>query len=82
MKCIDEQVAKREACPQQECNYWINFKQDLNCSIHCANEHGALTLKEVAKRMGLSHVRIKQIQDKALKKINKKFKKEHSYNME
>jgi DNA-directed RNA polymerase specialized sigma subunit len=34
-------------------------------------KHGQLTLKEAAKRLGVSHVRIKQIQDKALKKIKK-----------
>jgi DNA-directed RNA polymerase specialized sigma subunit len=42
-------------------------------------KNGNLTLKEVAKRIGVSHVRIKQIQDVALKKINKKIKEDHNY---
>jgi|TARA_R110000824_G_C14924477_1_gene648053 hypothetical protein len=79
MKCLDKQIEKAAACKRQDCNYWINFPEDLNCTIHCANRNGALTLKEVAKRLGLSHVRIKQIQDKALKKINKKMQKEDNY---
>jgi DNA-directed RNA polymerase sigma subunit (sigma70/sigma32) len=35
-------------------------------------EHGPLTLAEVAKREGLSLSRIKQIEDKALKRLKKK----------
>jgi DNA-directed RNA polymerase specialized sigma subunit len=31
-----------------------------------------MTLKEVSKRIGVSYVRVKQIQDAAIKKINKK----------
>ncbi|MEK9768798.1 MAG: sigma factor-like helix-turn-helix DNA-binding protein [Betaproteobacteria bacterium] len=33
------------------------------------DKHGTLTLREVAERLGVSYVRIKQIQDKAIKKI-------------
>jgi DNA-directed RNA polymerase sigma subunit (sigma70/sigma32) len=35
-------------------------------------ENGALSLREIAKREGLSFARIKQIQDKALIKLQKR----------
>jgi DNA-directed RNA polymerase sigma subunit (sigma70/sigma32) len=35
-------------------------------------ENGALSLREIAKREGLSFARIKQIQDKALVKLKKR----------
>jgi|TARA_R110000823_G_scaffold275178_1_gene393990 DNA-directed RNA polymerase sigma subunit (sigma70/sigma32) len=38
-------------------------------SIH---ENGPLSLREIAKREGLSFARIKQIQDKALVKLKKR----------
>jgi len=50
----------------------MEYSEDLNCSLICINEHGAMTLKEVSKRIGVSYVRVKQIQDAAIKKINKK----------
>tara|TARA_B100000287_G_scaffold373736_1_gene373093 strand:- start:566 stop:706 length:141 start_codon:yes stop_codon:yes gene_type:complete len=37
--------------------------------LETVDKHGALTLREVADRLGVSFVRIKQIEDKALKKI-------------
>jgi DNA-directed RNA polymerase sigma subunit (sigma70/sigma32) len=33
------------------------------------DKHGEMTLREVADRLGVSYVRIKQIQDGTLKKI-------------
>ena len=45
-------------CPISECDYYIEYKD------------GKMTLREVAKRMGVSFVRIKQIEDKAVKKIS------------
>tara|TARA_Y100000593_G_C4167402_1_gene265139 strand:- start:500 stop:664 length:165 start_codon:yes stop_codon:yes gene_type:complete len=53
----------------------MDYQEDLNCALVCVEEHGALTLKEVAKRIGVSYVRVKQIQDKAIEKINKKMSK-------
>jgi DNA-directed RNA polymerase sigma subunit (sigma70/sigma32) len=36
------------------------------------DKHGQLTLREVAERLGVSYVRIKQIQDKAMEKAAKR----------
>ena len=72
MKCIEDCELANTACRNKDCRFWIEYSIDLNCSLICANKHGSLTLKEVAKRIGVSYVRIKQIQDNAIKKINKK----------
>ena len=71
MKCAEEHEEKEVSCKNTACKYWIDYDSDLNCTIICARRNGPLTLKETAKRMGVSYVRIKQIQDKAIKKINK-----------
>jgi len=44
---------------------------DLNCSLVAIQRHGAMTLYEVADRLKMSYVRIKQIQDEAIEKIGK-----------
>jgi DNA-directed RNA polymerase specialized sigma subunit len=33
-------------------------------------KHGSMTLREVSERLGISFVRVKQIQDKAVKKLS------------
>ena len=54
MKCIRK---TKENCPCKEksCRYWIDYKEDNNCSL--------IT--------GVSYVRIKQIEDKAILKLKK-----------
>ncbi len=71
MKCVELSEEAQQACCYSECRYWINYEKDLNCTIVCVKKNGAMTLQETSKRIGLSYVRIKQIQDKAMKKINK-----------
>lgn len=70
--CIDECNKNKEACTKDSCRHWINYKDDLNCSIISADKNGPMTLEEIAKRMNITLVRIKQIQDDALKKMKKR----------
>lgn len=72
MKCLTDCRKTEKACSQQECRHWIDYKEDLNCSVHSADIHGPMTLDEVAKRMNLSLVRIKQIEEAALVKLKKR----------
>jgi hypothetical protein len=71
MKCKNKIIGEKSPCCKQECRNWINYKEDLNCCLISVDKHGQLTLMEVAKRLDVSHVRIKQIQDKALIKLKK-----------
>lgn len=65
-KVLDEES---DICPCKECKLWIDYKEDCNCINVSVKKHGQLTLQQVGERMGVSHVRIKQIQDNALKKL-------------
>ena len=69
MKCKENIVNQQTPCTNAECRKWINYDEDLNCCLISIEKHGNLTLAQVAKRLGVSHVRIKQIQDKALERI-------------
>ena len=70
MKCIRK---TKEDCPCKEkaCRYWIDYEEDNNCSLITVDKHGRITLREVAERLGVSYVRIKQIEDKAILKLKK-----------
>tara|TARA_R110000824_G_scaffold209862_1_gene395729 strand:- start:165 stop:398 length:234 start_codon:yes stop_codon:yes gene_type:complete len=72
MKCHEICQNTNVLCEQEECRHWIEYKKDLNCTIVAVNKHGPLTLREIGKRLSLSFVRIKQIQDQALKKLKRK----------
>ena len=80
MKCIDEINKTQKVCNNKECRQWIDYGEDQNCVSIAVGKHGRMTLREVAKRLGVSYVRVKQIQDKALKKLFKKIKRGDIYN--
>jgi hypothetical protein len=58
------------SCPVDDCRYWVDYEKDLNCVFETIDNNGALTLREAADRLGISFVRVKQIQDKAIKKFS------------
>ena len=70
MECIRKKK-KNSPCAECKCRHWINYNEDNNCCLISVDKHGTLTLREVAERLGVSYVRIKQIQDKAISKISK-----------
>ena len=65
--CLDHEVE----CDFKNCEHWIKFGEDHNCDLISIQRHGQLTLRQVGERMGVSYVRIKQIEDVAIKKIRK-----------
>ena len=68
-KCLETCRKHEISCPVQGCRHWIDFEQDLNCCLESINKNDSMTLREVADRLGISYVRVKQIQDLALSKI-------------
>ena len=71
-KCFDLCSSKGVSCPIKDCRHWVKYPDDLNCTIVAVNKNGRMTLREVADRMGVSFVRIKQIETKAKEKLNKR----------
>lgn len=59
------------SCPNKDCGMWINCEEDYNCTHGAVLNHGKLTLREIADRIGVSFVRICQIEKKAVKKLYK-----------
>ena len=71
-ECAMECLINDSQCNKDKCRMWIDYKEDLNCTLIAVhNNKGPMSLEEVAKRFKLSIVRIKQIQDKALQKLRK-----------
>jgi len=69
-KCLQTCKDLNVSCPIKECKYWIKYKKERNCMFESISINGRMTLRQVAERLGISYVRVKQIQDKAAKKIS------------
>ena len=69
MVCAQQCLKDRQCCLAENCRYHIDYEEEFNCSMISIHENGPLSLREIAKREGLSFARIKQIETKALKKL-------------
>ena len=69
IKCLETCKQLKTSCPVQDCRYWIDFKSEHNCIFESIDKNNSMTLREVAERLNISYVRVKQIQDKAISKI-------------
>jgi DNA-directed RNA polymerase sigma subunit (sigma70/sigma32) len=78
-ECCKVCVKKEVSCPVEDCEHWIDFEKDNNCALIAIDNHGRMTLRECADRMKVSFVRIKQIEDKALKKLTESSLSTKSY---
>ena len=74
-KCKIGVVLSNKPCDERKCRQWLDYEEDLNCTLVAVDKHGAMTLRETGDRLGISFVRVKQIQDVALGKLGSKNKK-------
>ena len=56
-------------CHSSDCKYWINCKEEKNCTILAASS-GPKTLQEIGDMFGVTRMRICQIEKKILRKIS------------
>ena len=73
-ECAENIMEYKVNCPCKDCRLWIDYKEDLNCTLIAIDKHRCMTLREVADRIGVSFVRIKQIQDGAHRKMLKRLR--------
>jgi len=62
-------------CQVKECRLWIEYPDDLNCTEIATQKEGPMVLRKVGERLHLTPSRIKQIENKALAKVSKVFRK-------
>jgi hypothetical protein len=69
LQCSRECLKKKKKCLKTDCKYFIDYKDEYNCSLISIYENGRMTLREVGERLHISFARVKQIESGALKKI-------------
>jgi len=72
-KCSETCVKYEVSCPVTDCRYWIDYEEDLNCTFIAVKKNGAMTLRQISDRIGVSFVRVKQIEDKLKEKLKRRF---------
>jgi len=65
-------MKEKSNCAQEECRYWVDFKEEYNCCLVSIYENGSMTLRQIGDRLGISFARVKQIETEALIKIRKR----------
>ncbi|MHC4690918.1 MAG: sigma factor-like helix-turn-helix DNA-binding protein [Planctomycetota bacterium] len=70
--CAQQCLKDKECCNANGCKFHIDYEEEFNCCLISIYENGPLSLREIAKREGLSFARIKQIEDNALVKLKKR----------
>ena len=73
-ECSKECLQLGSDCGNSSCRMWIDFEEDLNCSLISIYKNGTLTLEQCAARLDVSFVRISQIEKQALNKLSKRIK--------
>ena len=69
--CAEVCNKDNHCCENKECRLWINYEKDLNCTEIAIKKNGAMTLKQIGERLGISYVRVTQIEKETLNKIEK-----------
>ena len=64
----------KNECSKENCRCWIDYPEDNNCAMESIEKYGSMTLREIADRLGISIVRVSQIEKEALKKLSKRIK--------
>ena len=75
MKCYTKCKLTGNLCQVKECRLWIDYPDDLNCTEIATQKEGSMVLRKVGERLQLTPSRIKQIENKAIAKVSKVFKK-------
>ena len=70
-QCAQECVINEGECSKEQCKHWISYGEDLNCSLVSIEKNGRMTLQQIADRLGVSVVRVLQIERKAKSKLKK-----------
>lgn len=76
-KCFDVHSSCKVPCDKNECRQWIKSDEYNNCTIIAAN-NGSMSLEQVGNILGLSRMRICQIEKIARNKFKKRIGNEWS----
>lgn len=82
MNCLETCKKLNQPCKNTSCRMWNDYDSEFNCTLQTVEKNGALSLRDTADRLGISFVRVKQIEDGALDKLLSALMKQTGYSKE
>jgi len=71
MKCFKYYAKTKKHCNKKACRYWVDCKENQNCTINLADE-GNQTLQKIGSIYGITRMRVCQIEKSIITKIKKR----------
>jgi hypothetical protein len=68
-ECSQKCIMLNKSCDKTNCDHWINFDSENNCDLVSILINGPMSLRQIGERIGVSYVRVKQIEEAAIQKI-------------
>lgn len=69
MTCFELCESKENNCKNTGCRQWIQSENNKNCTI-LASRSGQMSLQDIGDILGVTRMRICQIEKKAINKLN------------
>tara|TARA_B100000686_G_C16761502_1_gene958982 strand:- start:177 stop:422 length:246 start_codon:yes stop_codon:yes gene_type:complete len=70
MKCFKAHEKFNISCKKVNCKHWIDCDSFQNCTLIAAKNNGPMTLQEIGSILGVTRMRICQIEKKVLTKLS------------
>jgi DNA-directed RNA polymerase specialized sigma subunit len=68
MKCFELHESCKKDCENKTCKLWINSSEYQNCTL-VASKSGPLSLQQIGDILGVTRMRICQIEKKVIEKL-------------
>lgn len=68
MKCFELHESCKKDCSNKTCKMWLNAEEHQNCTIVAARK-GPLSLQQIGDILGVTRMRICQIEKKVIEKL-------------
>ena len=68
MKCFELHEDCKRECANKTCKMWLNASEHQNCTIIAA-KRGPLSLQQIGDILGVTRMRICQIEKKVIEKL-------------
>lgn len=66
--CYERNLRKSSQCERRECRYWISHPGAVNCTLVAASR-GPMTLQQIGEIIGVTRMRVCQLEKKILREI-------------
>ncbi len=68
MKCYQLHETNQIECQNRQCRLWIKHNENQNCTL-IASKKGPMSLQEIGDIMGVTRMRICQMEKKIIQKL-------------